>query len=84
MALVVWLVTASEDTITRVFYVWALVFLIPAAGLVHCIAGSAEVLISVFTNEASWAEYFGRFLVPATLGNTIGGLWSRCSTTGRS
>jgi formate/nitrite transporter FocA (FNT family) len=51
-----------------------LVRLIPATGLAHCIAGSAEVLITVFAGETSWAEYLGRFLLPATLGNTIGGI----------
>jgi formate/nitrite transporter FocA (FNT family) len=68
------MVAASQDTISQIFFTWLLVLLIPATGLAHCIAGSAEVLISVFAGETSWAEYLGRFLLPATLGNTIGGL----------
>ena len=59
VALIAWLVAAVQ---------------IPATGLAHCIAGSAEVLIAVFAGETSWIEYLGRFLVPATLGNTIGGI----------
>jgi formate/nitrite transporter FocA (FNT family) len=74
VALIAWMVAASQDTISQIFFTWLLVLLIPATGLAHCIAGSAEVLISVFSGETSWAEYLGRFLVPATLGNTIGGL----------
>lgn len=74
VALVVWLVAASEDTMSRIFLVWAPVVLIPAGGLVHCIAGSSEVLISVFAQQTSWEEYLFRFLIPATLGNTIGGI----------
>ncbi len=74
VALIAWLVAASQDTISQIFFTWSLVLLIPATGLAHCIAGSAEVLITVFEGETSWAEYLGRFLVPATLGNTIGGL----------
>ena len=31
-------------------------------------------MISVFASEASFLEYLGGFLVPATLGNTIGGV----------
>ena len=31
-------------------------------------------MISVFAGEASFLEYLGGFLVPATLGNTIGGV----------
>ena len=74
VALIAWMVAASQDTISQIFFTWLLVLLIPATGLAHCIAGSAEVFISVFAGETSWAEYLGRFLLPATLGNTIGGL----------
>ena len=74
VALIAWMVAASQDTISRIFFTWLLVLLIPAAGLAHCIAGSTEVFISVFSGSTSWTEYLGRFLVPATLGNTIGGL----------
>ena len=74
VALIAWMVAASQDTISQIFFTWVLVLLIPAAGLAHCIAGSAEVFISVFSGATSWTEYLGRFLVPATLGNTIGGL----------
>ena len=74
VALIAWMVAASQDTISRIFFTWLLVLLIPAAGLAHCIAGSTEVFISVFSGATSWTEYFGRFLVPATVGNTIGGL----------
>lgn len=52
-----------------------LVLLIPAGGLVHCIAGSSEVLISVFVGEVSSLEYLRGFLLPATLGNIIGGVF---------
>ncbi|HEX2097460.1 MAG TPA: formate/nitrite transporter family protein [Rubrobacteraceae bacterium] len=74
VAFVVWLVAASQDTISQVFFIWAPVFLIPATGLVHCIAGSTEVMIGVFAGEASFGEFLGGFLVPATLGNVVGGV----------
>jgi formate-nitrite transporter family protein len=74
VALVAWLIAASQDTISQIFFIWLLVFTIPLGGLVHCIAGATEVLISVFVGETSWVEFLFRFLVPATLGNTIGGL----------
>jgi formate/nitrite transporter FocA (FNT family) len=74
VALIAWLVAASQDTVSQIFFTWLLVLLIPAAGLAHCIAGSAEVLVGVFSGEASWAEYLVRFLLPATLGNAIGGV----------
>ncbi len=74
VAMVAWLMAASRDTVSQVLFIWLLVFLIPTSGLVHCIAGSTEVLISVFVGEASWAEFLFRFLVPATVGNAIGGV----------
>jgi formate/nitrite transporter FocA (FNT family) len=74
VALIVWLVAASQDTISRIFFVFSLAALIPAAGLTHCIAGSSEFLISVFSGEETWAGYLGGFLLPTTLGNTLGGV----------
>ena len=74
VALVVWMVAASRDTISQAFFVYALVFLIPAAGLTHCIAGSAEVLMSVFSGATGFGEYLGGFLLPTTLGNIVGGV----------
>jgi formate/nitrite transporter FocA (FNT family) len=74
VALIAWLVAASQDTISQVFFVFSLAFLIPAAGLTHCIAGSSEFLISVFSGEEGWAGYLGGFLLPTTLGNIVGGV----------
>ncbi len=74
VALIAWLVAASQDTISQIFFVFSLAALIPAAGLTHCIAGSAEFLISVFSGEQTWGSYFGGFLLPTTLGNTVGGV----------
>jgi formate/nitrite transporter FocA (FNT family) len=74
VALIAWLVAASRDTISRVFFVFSLAALIPAAGLTHCIAGSSEFLMSVFSGEETWGEYLGGFLLPTTLGNTVGGV----------
>lgn len=75
VALIAWLVAASRDTISQIFFIWVLAFLIPVGGLMHSVAGSTEVLISVFSQQATWPEYFGEFLVPTTLGNTIGGVF---------
>ncbi len=74
VAFIVWLVAASQDTVSQLFFIWAPVFLIPATGLVHCIAGSTEFMISVFAGETSWIEFLGGFLLPATLGNAVGGV----------
>ncbi len=75
VALIAWLVAASRDTITQAFFIFVLAFLIPAADLTHCIAGSSEVLVGVFSGEVSLLEYLGAFLLPTTLGNTAGGVF---------
>src|ERR671920_204024 len=74
VAFVVWLVASAQDTTSQLLLIWAPVFLIPATGLVHCIAGSSEVMVSVFGGETPWGEFLVGFLLPATLGNTVGGL----------
>lgn len=74
VALVAWMISASYDTISQILFIYLLILLIPATGLVHCIADSAEVLLSVFAGERTFFEYFGGFLVPATLGNMVGGV----------
>ncbi|CAA9432386.1 MAG: Inner membrane protein YfdC [uncultured Rubrobacteraceae bacterium] len=75
VALMAWMVAASRDTISQAFFIYVLAFLIPASGLVHCIAGSSEVLMSVFASEVPFTEYLVGFLVPATLGNAVGGVF---------
>jgi formate/nitrite transporter FocA (FNT family) len=74
VAFVVWLVASARDTTSQLLLIWAPVFLIPATGLVHCIAGSSEVLISVLGGETPWGEFLFGFLLPATLGNVVGGV----------
>jgi len=74
VAFVVWLVASARDTTSQLLLIWGPVFLIPATGLVHCIAGSSELMISVFGGEISWGEFLVGFLLPATLGNAIGGV----------
>ena len=74
VAFVVWLAAAARDTTSQLLLIWAPVFLIPATGLVHCIAGSTEILISLFAGETLFlGEFVVGFLIPATLGNALGG-----------
>lgn len=75
VALMAWLVAASHDTIGKAFVIWATAIIIPAGGLPHSIAGSAEVLIGVLANEVRFFEYLTSFLFPTVLGNTIGGVF---------
>lgn len=75
VALVAWMVAASRDTISQVFFIYGLVFLIPAAGLPHCVAGSSEVFMAVFAGEHSWRDFWVDFQIPTTIGNVLGGIF---------
>lgn len=75
VALMAWMVAASRDTISQAFFIYGLAFLIPAAGLPHCVAGSSEVLMSVFAGEYSWGDFWSGFLLPTTIGNILGGVF---------
>ena len=74
VGLMTWLVASSQDTISEFFCVYALALLIPAGGFPHCVADSAEFLMAVFVGQISPPQYLGGFLLPATLGNMIGGI----------
>jgi formate-nitrite transporter family protein len=74
MGLLSWLVAASRDTISQVFVVWLVTFVIGLAHLHHSVAGSAEVLAGVFSGQGATAGDFLRFLSASTLGNAAGGI----------
>ena len=73
MGLLSWLVTAAQETISRVFFVWAVTATIGIAHLPHSIAGNVEVLAGLFVVEGISVLDYGKFLVLATIGNAIGG-----------
>ncbi len=55
VALMPWVVASSKGTIGEFFSVYALALLIPAAGLPHCIVGSSEFLMSLFSGDISFS-----------------------------
>ena len=73
IALIVWLVPAAEGS-ARLWVIVLLSYLVGVAHLSHVIAGSAESMYLVWAGEVSWGRYLAGFLVPAFLGNTIGGV----------
>jgi formate/nitrite transporter FocA (FNT family) len=73
IALVAWIVSASRFTIAQILAIWLLTFVVGAAHLAHCIAGSAEILTTVLAGKASAGAYL-YWLSAAALGNTVGGV----------
>jgi formate-nitrite transporter family protein len=72
IALMVWMLPAAQSE--QVLVIVGMTYLVGVAGLAHIIAGSTEVAYLVARGAATWGDYFGRFVIPTTLGNTLGGV----------
>jgi formate-nitrite transporter family protein len=75
MGLLSWLVAASRDTIGQIVIVGLVTTAIGLCHLHHAVAGTAEVLAGVFSGRGATMADFGKFLVWATLGNILGGVF---------
>lgn len=74
MGLLSWLVTASKETISRIFIVILITATIGIAHLHHSIVGSIEVFTGfLLSDKISFMDYL-RVQSLATLGNAIGGV----------
>jgi len=49
-------------------------YVVGLPGLTNVIAGSVEVLFQVTTGVQPWWSYLGGYLIPALIGNIIGGV----------
>ena len=74
IALVAWMVSASQWTIGQIVVVWLLTFVVGLGHFSHCIATSGEILAAVFAGTAPFASYI-KWLGLATAGNIIGGIF---------
>jgi formate/nitrite transporter FocA (FNT family) len=72
IALMVWMLPGSKGAQFSVIVM--MTYLVGLAGLSHIVAGSTEVAYLVARGSATWGDYFGRFVVPTLLGNTLGGV----------
>ncbi|MES2357205.1 MAG: formate/nitrite transporter family protein [Gemmatimonadota bacterium] len=74
IALMAWLVSSTRATGTQVLYIWITTAPIAAFGFRHSIAGAVEAFYLALIGAASWSAMLGGFLVPAIIGNVIGGV----------
>ena len=72
IALMVWLLPSAGPA--KVLIVVALTYTISIGQFPHSIAGSCEAAFAVIAGHAPFWSYFTEFLLPAVLGNTIGGV----------
>lgn len=73
MGLLAWLLTAAQETVSRLLLVVIVTATIGILHLPHSIAGNVEVLFGVFTSPAVSVADYAVFLVLATAGNAVGG-----------
>jgi len=74
IALMAWLVSSTRATGTQVLYIWITTAPIAAFGFRHSIAGAVEAFYLALIGAASWSAMLGGFLVPAIIGNVMGGV----------
>jgi formate/nitrite transporter FocA (FNT family) len=71
VATIVWLIPSAQ---TAAFWVVTLLtYIIAAGGFVHIVAGSVEGFLLVANGQLEWTRMIVDFVVPALLGNIVGG-----------
>jgi len=73
MGLLSWLVAASKDTISRIFFVFMITFVLSFAGLHHSIVGNVEVFAGLLGTTAVSLKDYLSFQGVSLLGNALGG-----------
>jgi len=74
VALMAWLVASARETTAQIILVWLATAPIAAFGFKHSIAGATEAFYLGWLGDRSWASVWGRFEIPAILGNIVGGV----------
>ncbi|WP_240318887.1 formate/nitrite transporter family protein [Halorussus rarus] len=73
MGLLSWLLTAAQESISRLAVVWLVTTGIGLAHLPHCIAGNVEVLAGALVSPSITLGQYAGFMALATVGNAVGG-----------
>jgi formate-nitrite transporter family protein len=73
LALVAWLVEATEQAVAQIAAVWFLTFLVGFGAFDHCVATTVEVAAGLFNGDVGFGNAIG-WLGTATLGNVLGGV----------
>jgi formate-nitrite transporter family protein len=73
IALVAWVVTASQWTIGQLAMVWLLTFVVGVGKFSHCIVTSSEIISAILMGQVAVGTYV-LWLLTATAGNIVGGV----------
>jgi formate/nitrite transporter FocA (FNT family) len=72
LALVAWLIEASEHVTGQVVLIWLMTFVIGLASLDHCVSTTSQVLSGVLDGSLPFGRFLG-WLGSVTAGNIVGG-----------
>ena len=74
VCLAVWQGMAAKDTTGKIFAVWLPVMAFVAMGFEHSIANMYFIPLAIFEGaDITWTTFIVKNLIPATLGNIVGG-----------
>lgn len=74
VCLAVWQGMAAKDTIGKIFAIWLPVMAFVTMGLEHSVANMFFIPLAIFEGvDVTWATFTVKNLIPATLGNIVGG-----------
>ena len=76
VAAMVWLVHCGRDTVSKILFVFLLMYFVGVGGFLHVITSSVEVFYLSFRTDVPFWPLFPEFLAPVLLGNVIGGVAS--------
>lgn len=74
MALVVWSAFAAKDVTGKILAIWFPVMAFVAMGFEHSVANMFFMPAAIFYGaDVTWMQFLVTNLIPATLGNIVGG-----------
>ena len=72
IALMVWILPNARSA--RLWIIILITYIISVAHFSHVIAGSVETFTLAAMQKVSWGDVLGKFILPALIGNIIGGV----------
>jgi formate-nitrite transporter family protein len=74
VAMMAWLIGATRNATAQLVLIWLATAPISALGFRHSIAGAVEAWYAAARTLVPWSAALGEFILPAVVGNVIGGV----------
>ncbi len=73
VCLAVYLAISSDDIIGKIFGIWFPIMAFVTIGFEHVVANMFFIPVGIFIGGVTWSQFFINNMIPATLGNIVGG-----------